>query len=114
MAANKAAAKFRGEFELGKRPAINVVFYVPGSTGSPDWDGIRDSKFSRYQQLLMVQVAVPDELVQSASPDVFVMESLYGANAIAFEFLRQKGMQFPLAEAEKLVSEIEAHIRNSG
>lgn len=113
MSATKATAKLRGKFEFGNSPAINVVFYVPGSTGSLDWEGMRDSKFSRQQQLLMVQVAVPDKVVQSTTPSMFVVESLYGANAIAFEFFRQKGIQFPLADAEKLVSEIEASIRNS-
>ncbi len=109
-AAGKAAKTLRGEFEIGNSPAINVVFYVPGSTGRLDWDGIRDSKFSRQQQLLMIQVAVPDEIILSTKADLFVIESLYGANAVAFEFFRQKGMQFPLADAEKLVSEIDASI----
>ena len=78
-AVGKTAEMLRGEFEFGNSPAINVVFYVPGSTGSLDWEGMRDSKFSRQQQLLMVQVAVPDEIAQSTTPSMFVVESLYGA-----------------------------------
>jgi hypothetical protein len=55
----------------------------------------------------MVQVAVPEELVESEMPEPFIIESLHGANAVAFEFFRQKGMDYPLAEAEELVDKIE-------
>ncbi len=113
MAATKAAAELRGEFEFGSSPAVNVVFHVPGSMGSPDWDGLRDATFSRQQQLLMVQVAVPESVVESANPEEFVIESLYGANAVAFEFFRQKNMDFPLAEAEKLVASIESRMKKA-
>ena len=109
----KIAAELRGNFEFGSRPAVNVVFYVPGSLGSPDWDGLRDAKFSRQQQLLMVQVAVPENIVESANPEDFVIESLYGANAVAFEFFRQKNMDFPLAEAEQLVASIESRMKKA-
>ena len=97
----------------GSSPPVNVVFHVPGSTGSPDWDGLRDAKFSRQQRLLMVQVAVPENIVESANPENFVIESLYGANAIAFEFFRQKNMDFPLAEAEQLVANIESRMKKA-
>ncbi|QDU57916.1 hypothetical protein [Aeoliella mucimassa] len=110
MAATKAAAELRGEFKFGSSPAVNVVFHVPGSTGSPDWDGLQNTKFSRQQQLLMVVVAVPENIVNSANPEDFVIKSLYGANAVAFEFFRQKDMDFPLVEAEQLVASIKARI----
>jgi len=102
----KAAAECTGSFECATGPAINVVFHVPGSLGRPDWGGIRDAKFSRKRQLLMVQVAVPAKMVDSPSLKDYLIKSLYGADAIAFEFFRQKGLKFPLAEAEKLVQRI--------
>lgn len=109
----KVATELRGDFEFGSGPAVNVVFHVPGSLGSPDWDGLRDAKFSRQQQLLMVQVAVPENVVESENPEDFVIESLYGANAVAFEFFRQKNMDFPLAEAEQLVANIESRMKKA-
>jgi hypothetical protein len=98
--------ELRGLFEVGDCPAVNVVFYVPGSLGAFDWDGIRDAKFSKQQKLLMVQVAVPANMIDSPSLKDELIESLHGANAVAFEFFRQKGMQFPLADAEDLVLRI--------
>ena len=64
-AVRRAAAYCTGATEFAMGPALNVVFYVPGSLGSPDWEGSRDAKFSRRRQLLMVQVAVPSSLVDS-------------------------------------------------
>lgn len=110
-AATKAAIKLRGDFKIGSKPTINVVFHVPGSLGCLDWDGIRDAKYSRKQKLLMIQVAVPENIGASITPEDFVIQSLYGANAIAFEFFRQKGIAFPLAEAEQLVSEMEGTMK---
>ena len=113
MAALRAAKELRGDFEFGSTPAVNVVFYVPGSTGSPDWDGLRDAKFSRQQKFLMVQVAVPEDAVESPAPEDFVIGSLYGANAVAFEFFRQRKIEYPLADAEALVEQIESRIREA-
>ena len=50
----RSAMEARGDFEFGSVPAVNVVFHVPGSPGSPDWDAARDGKFSRKEKLLMV------------------------------------------------------------
>jgi hypothetical protein len=93
-------------FELGKDPEINVIFYVPGSLGGPDWEGIRDAKFSRKQQLLMIQVAVPAKMVNSPQLKAFLIENLHQANALAAEVFRKKGLEYPFSVAEKLVDQI--------
>ena len=111
----KAAMECRGAFEFGASPAVNVVFYVPGSLGSPDWEGVRDGKYSRKQQVLMVQVAVPSHLMGAASLKAHLLESLHGANAVCFELFCQKGLRFPLQEAEALVERIKERVtRSSG
>jgi hypothetical protein len=106
----KAAMQCRSPFEFGTSPAVNVAFYVPGSLGSPDWDGIRDSTFSRKRQLLLVQVAVPSKLVNSPALKEYLLESLHEANALAFEVFRRKGLRFRLAEAESLVHGIKERL----
>lgn len=104
--AMEAAVESRDHFELGSAPSVNVVFYVPGSLGRPDWDLLRSGRFSRKDKLLMVQVAVPEDIVSSDSAVDFVINSLYGANAIALDEFGEKGMEYPLAEAEELVGKI--------
>lgn len=106
-AAMRAAIKARGNYEEGSIPAVNVVFCTPGSiVGSPDWDHGRVAKYSAKRKLVLVQVAVPQEMVHSKSALDFVIKELYGANALAFECYRQKKIDFALADAEKLVAEI--------
>ena len=107
----KATVDARGDFEFGSTPAVNVVFHVPGSLGGPDWRGSRDGTFSRKEKMLMVQVAVPEELISSDAAIDFIIESLRGANAIAFDSYEEHGLQFPLREAEALVSRIEELVK---
>lgn len=96
-----------GSFEVGgASPGVNVVFCVPGSLGGPDWEWLREAKFSRQKKLILVQVAVPVELVNSSELKEFVVRSLHGANAIAFDTFDEKGLKFPLREAEELVRQI--------
>lgn len=106
----KAAVIEREGFQIGTCPAINVAFYVPGSVARADWEGIRESSFSRSEQLLMLQVAVPPVSLESSKIREFIVESLHGANAVAFEFFRQQGLDFPLSHAEAMVLRIVAHL----
>ena len=90
--------------ELGKTPLVNAVFVVPGSLGIADFEGLQFGEYSKKEKAVVVQVAVPAEVVSQSDFMAFLIESLHGANAMAFEFFRQKGEYFPLREAEGLVS----------
>ena len=41
---------------------LNVVFHVPGNMLKPEFVGVRTGRFSKSRALLMVQVAVPEEV----------------------------------------------------
>jgi hypothetical protein len=110
-AAMRAAAKLRAPWEIGHIPGVNVVFSVPGRLTSPDWEGLRDGKFSRKQQFLMIQVAVPREMVSSVETEDFIVESLHKANALALKVFHKKGIEFPLAQAHALVGRIENELK---
>jgi hypothetical protein len=106
-AAMRAAIELDESIDEGTVPALNVVFCTPGSVvGKPDWDHGRVAKYSPKSKLVLVQIAVPNDVVHSGTALDFVIGELHGANALAFEFYRQKKMDFPLAEAERLVMEI--------
>jgi hypothetical protein len=68
----------------------------------------RMTKFSRKQQMLMLQVAVPASLVNSPTLKEYLIESLHRANTMAFEVFRKKGMQFPFRRCR------ESPARNTG
>ncbi len=106
-AAMRAAVEARGFYAEGAVPAVNVVFCTPGSVvGQPDWDHGRVAKYSAKSKLVLVHVAVPVDIVESDAALDFVIRELHGANALAFEFYRQKKMEFSLADAEQLVDRI--------
>jgi len=111
-AVRRALEELRGPFEDGTGPATNVVFFVPGSLDSPDWSGARDARFSRKRQLLMVQVAIPANLVGSPDLRAFLVRALHDSNAIAVEVFRKKGFQFPLSDAECLVDKVRQRLES--
>lgn len=104
--AAKQALVARGDFPFGKKPAVNIVFTVPGSQGTPDWEGAREGKYSAAKKLLLVEIAVPDKEAQSDTPFGFIVEMLHAANCIAFHFYDEKGLGYPLQDAESIVADI--------
>jgi hypothetical protein len=105
-AALRAAVDLRDPFEEGSAPAINVIFSVPGRLGSCEWVGIRARRFTRKDKMLLIQIGVPDDLVFSPEFPAYLTRTLHAATAIAFETFRKKGLDFPLADAERLVQRI--------
>jgi hypothetical protein len=46
---------------VGSELNLNVVFQIPGSVLRPDFTGVRTGRFSPKRNLLLVQVALPEE-----------------------------------------------------
>ena len=77
--------------------SLNVVFHVPGSiVGGPEYVGVRTGKFSRKERMLMVQVAVPKEIIQSEDVRAFLFNSVCEAVLTAAPFLQRKGIEYPV------------------
>jgi hypothetical protein len=84
--------------------SLNVVFHVPGSiAGGPDYVGVRTGKFSRKEKMLMVQVAVPKEIIYSADVRAFLFSSVREAVRTAGPFLQKKGIEFPVGRVLEIV-----------
>lgn len=101
----------RGQFSVGSVPAVNVVFFVPGSLQQPDFAEIRESTFSKKQKLLLIQVPLPVNAMSMEEVRAFVVTALHKANALAFHFYQDREMQFPLRQAEELVANLEAELQ---
>lgn len=104
MAAARALSELRGPLTLGSIPLVNAVFVVSGSLGRADFDGLQFGDYSKKDKAVVVQIAVPPDTVTGTKQTEFIVEALRGANAMAFEFFRQKGERFPLREAEDMVT----------
>ena len=112
MAVAKALNELRGPLEKGKVPWVNAVFVVSGSLGKVDFNYLTYGHYSKKEMGVVVQIPVPLE-ISSRDTDLvpFVIDSLHGANAMAFAFFEEKGQEFPLREAENLVRSIARILR---
>jgi hypothetical protein len=106
LATTKATKEIRGPLQKGERPWVNAVFIVAGSLGKPDFDKLTYGEYSKKSKGLVVQIPILAEVVRREALVEFLMDSLHGANAMAFEFFRQQGEMFPLRDAEELVNRI--------
>lgn len=106
MAASKALKELRGPLKTGETPWVNAVFVVSGSLDDVDFEGLEYGDYSKKKKGVVVKIAVPKRALQENDLAKFVVDSLYGANAMAFEFFRQRDEEFPLREAEAWVAAI--------
>lgn len=106
----------RGPFTVGTVSAVNVVFHVPGSVvRDVGYQGFRDGKFSRKDMMLMIQVAVPQELVVCQDTDVitsFLFNALREANRIASKYFKKKGLEYSQPKYLSLVDAVEAKFKS--
>ena len=107
-ALSKALTEFRGV--LGEVPWVNAIFFIPGSLGTPGFEGLKYGKYSTKEKAVVVQIAVPDAVVKEGSHSIFLLKSLHEANAMAYEFLKKKGVAFPLDEAEAIVDKVTSRL----
>ncbi len=106
MAAMKAEHRINGQFVIGSAPAVNVVFCVPGKLGCPGGRGARIAKYSAKRKLLLVQIAVPVEMVHSDQSPKFVLDELRLASTVASDYFSKKSTPFSLPDAEELIRQI--------
>jgi hypothetical protein len=91
---------------LGTIPHVNAVFFVAGSLGAPDFDVIRIGPYSKKDKCLQVDIAVTEAEANSKHLRDIIVLGLQGANANAFHYFDEKGMEFPLRDAEALVKQV--------
>lgn len=93
------------DFNKGQ-PWVNPIFVVAGTLGGPDFDGVRLGHFSKKEGGLVVEIAVPQAVVDAKNLRDPIVDGLRMANAAAFHFFDDKGLKFALRDAEGLVSQV--------
>jgi hypothetical protein len=90
-----------------KDGSLNVVFVYPGSLGGPDFVGVRTGSFSKKMKMLVVQVAVPADVISSKDFVKHYLLFLKDALEKGKKYLDKKGISFSLEDhialAEKSV-----------
>jgi hypothetical protein len=95
-------------FEQGSAPAVNVIFYVPGSLGSEGPTKIEAGRFSRKKKLLLVAVPVPKEVAEAGGSVKFVIGALREAITIAAKVFADKNAgTFDLVKAEAIIDGVQ-------
>ena len=98
------------DYAEGGKPWVNPIFTVAGSLGGPDFRDVRLGHFSKKEGGLVVEIAVPQSVVDADNLRDPIIHGLQMANAAAFHFFEEKGMKFPLREAEELVSKVKEQL----
>ncbi len=83
---------------------VNVVFQVPGSVVQPDFEGTRTGRHSKADRLLLVQVALPDEVPDD--PDAYLRGALSEAIAEAEEWARRRSIASDLQALRELAARV--------
>lgn len=65
--------------------SLHIVFHIAGSMWSPEHVGVRRAKFSKKDRMLMLQIAVPKDVVESEETEIeqFVLAHLREAVCLA-------------------------------
>jgi len=106
LAASKIIKSHRGALDSIKTPWVNAVFVVSGSMADVDFECLEFGDYSIENKGVVVKIPVPRKIRERDNLNELVTDSLRGANAMAFEFFRLKGEEFPLREAEALVTKV--------
>jgi len=97
-----------------RRASINVVFHVSGSISQVDFEGLRTAKFSRSEQKLMIQVAVPKDITDSGVGE-FLISSLRQASSVAKLVFKKARIDFDENEYLGLVDKVgKQFVRDQG
>jgi len=102
-----------GESWVGRIWGVNVVFYVSGSL-IPD-AGVRRieaKRFSRAQKLLLVNVPVPDDILDDFQKSLaFTMYALQEAVVItAAVFAKKRVGPFDVAKAQAIIEQVRERV----
>lgn len=91
--------------------SINIVFHVPGSIVKPDYTGIRTGKFSAKLKKLMIQVSVPETMLDSPELESFFHKSIIEAIALAGKFFERKKIEFVEADYFAVIEKMKRRLQ---
>ncbi len=95
---------------VAERPLLNLLFELPGDITSPQFSGQRVGVFSRKEEILQIETAVPEEVLESMEAAGFIFESLRSAIKMAGERFAKRGLTFDVPAHLSLVDELERRI----
>lgn len=83
---------------------LNVVFQVPGEVAKPDFQGVRTGRYSKADRLLMIQVALPEDVPPDS--DAHLVEAAYAAIDEAERWAKQRGIAEDLTPVREILDRL--------
>jgi hypothetical protein len=101
--------RLAGQGQADETGSLDVVFHVPGSLVSPDYDGVRTGTFWRKKRILQVQIAVPRDLSEKEEGEIgrSLVNLLRRAVHIAQPVFHEARVPFRHDHYERLLESIE-------
>jgi hypothetical protein len=94
--------------------SLDIVFHVPGSAFTPEFEGVRTGRLSRKEGILQVQIAVPSSVVHKPANEIreFAFGGLRHAIQLASNKLAKARVPFNEKVLTDLVERMEAEYRS--
>ena len=100
-----------------ERPFLNVVFHFPGSLLKPEHEGLRTGRFSKNDQGLLIQVAVPSSIAQCKNRSQvaqFMLQSIREAVDISMPRWKKHNIQFNFENAYSSIQAVAQQFGGAG
>jgi hypothetical protein len=106
---DRVVGRISGLLDGGEEDAFgsqNIVFHVHGSLLSPEHAGVRTGTFSKKRRMLMLQIALPKDIVERDEDEIrrFVLTSLDEAVGMAEPAFRRAKIPY---DKEEFLSRVE-------
>ena len=101
-------AKHRDKAVQQRKPALDIVFLLPSKQEQADFIGLRLHSFDNAGQMLRIESAVPEKMVESIHSERYVLAIMMDAVDAASEFFIEQNILFDAAEHLALVQSISA------
>jgi hypothetical protein len=98
-------------FDDWQQAWINPVYLVPGSISQPKFRGMKTGLFSRKRKGLVLQIAVPTEVVLGSKINDFIVNSVRDAATFSETYFASKGLPFSIEQAEHIIVRVEKRLR---
>lgn len=101
LAANAKIEEKNGRLPSG--PHLNITFMLPHKSGTPGFKGMRMGGYTKENQTLYFESAVPEHIAFSKNASRFVLVSVQDALENADDFFQNSNVAFNIEQWDKTI-----------
>ena len=103
-------ARKRSEGEIPESPSLDVSFLLPGKFDKPSFKGMQMGGFTRENDTLFFECAVPEDVVDSRYVDIYLTVVMMDVIENAADYFAEVAVEFDKALWSKKLNAITATI----